>query len=588
MKTTRRVGTMTALILCGVAGTALAAPVVYNLGVMPGGTYSAQGVVSGDGNTVTGRGDTTVSSGSPVRPFRWVLPGPMQVVPLTTPGEGKGIGFNGQHVVGHTVGFPVLPFRWTLSSGFTSLHLLPGGTNGFAKGTSSNSAASVGYGNSTNGSRAIRWNSAGTPLDLGILAGATSTTVPGSFAFGISADGAIVVGTADWMPGVSHAFRWNAPVGPMISLGTLPGGYIARAVAVSTNNSTIAGYSDTTGSVGAPRAFRLKAPTPMQNLGVIAGSGGSPTIYTAALSGNGSRVVGRSYDSTFGNRAWIWMGSTGMLALRAHVASLGGNVTGWTFEEADGISTDGTSVSGSGTFNGQARAFLIKGLPCLDPTSSWFPDTAPPLGICADPAWPVGSGPALPGATASATIDSDGSDPLEHAWFVTIGPPAGTPPLPITGPIFTDAQTGLTFSVEGWTTPTITISNLRPGPQPPEVWLGGTVSNPCGNVATTLRAIQISGVCALGPTRCNPADIADDSGMPLTLPPGQTGGPNNGVTEGDYNLFFATFFDAGLACDIANDDGSALPPFGTLTTNNGVTEGDYNLFFGIFFEGCAL
>ena len=31
----------------------------------------------------------------------------------------------------------------------------------------------------------------------------------------------------------------------------------------------------------------------------------------------------------------------------------------------------------------------------------------------------------------------------------------------------------------------------------------------------------------------------------------------------------------------------ALAPFGTLQTNNGVTEGDYNLFFSIFFDGCS-
>ncbi len=86
-------------------------------------------------------------------------------------------------------------------------------------------------------------------------------------------------------------------------------------------------------------------------------------------------------------------------------------------------------------------------------------------------------------------------------------------------------------------------------------------------------------------SRCTPADISFDDGSPLP-PVGQPGGVNNGVTEGDYNLFFAQFFDAGSATDIANDDGSPLPPFGPLTTNNGVTEGDYNLFFSIFFDGC--
>ncbi len=92
--------------------------------------------------------------------------------------------------------------------------------------------------------------------------------------------------------------------------------------------------------------------------------------------------------------------------------------------------------------------------------------------------------------------------------------------------------------------------------------------------------------------RCNPADIAYDTGAPL--PPTGNAGPgltNNGTTEADYNLFFATFFDAGPACDIADDQGTPLPPFGSggiaPAVNNGVTEGDYNLFFSIFFDGCA-
>jgi hypothetical protein len=86
-------------------------------------------------------------------------------------------------------------------------------------------------------------------------------------------------------------------------------------------------------------------------------------------------------------------------------------------------------------------------------------------------------------------------------------------------------------------------------------------------------------------SRCSAADIAFDDGSPLP-PVGIPGGTNNGVTEGDYNLFFANFFDALPVCDIANDDGSPLPPFGTLDTNNGVTEADYNLFFAIYFDGC--
>ena len=109
-----------------------------------------------------------------------------------------------------------------------------------------------------------------------------------------------------------------------------------------------------------------------------------------------------------------------------------------------------------------------------------------------------------------------------------------------------------------------------------------------GTAGATVERLAITGVEAVDSSpRCNPADIAFDDGSALP-PVGVSGADNNGVTEADYNLFFAQFFDAGAACDIANDNGSPLPPFGVLDTNNGVTEGDYNLFFSIFFDGCAL
>jgi hypothetical protein len=127
-------------------------------------------------------------------------------------------------------------------------------------------------------------------------------------------------------------------------------------------------------------------------------------------------------------------------------------------------------------------------------------------------------------------------------------------------------------------TTTLILTNVGPGDAGSYDCL---VSAGCSPATSTAASLAIENC------RCNPADIASDDGQPLP-PIGAPGSGNNGVTEGDYNLFFATFFDAGLACDIANDDGSPLPPFGIFDTNNGVTEGDYNLFFAIFFDGCAL
>ncbi len=97
---------------------------------------------------------------------------------------------------------------------------------------------------------------------------------------------------------------------------------------------------------------------------------------------------------------------------------------------------------------------------------------------------------------------------------------------------------------------------------------------------------------AVTPRRCSPVDIANDQGEAIhnysAIPNPVV--PNNGLSEGDYNLFFSVFFDAGAPADIASDSGELLPPFGnggtTTSPNNGVTEADYNVFFSLFFNGC--
>ncbi len=90
---------------------------------------------------------------------------------------------------------------------------------------------------------------------------------------------------------------------------------------------------------------------------------------------------------------------------------------------------------------------------------------------------------------------------------------------------------------------------------------------------------QLGPVCASALSR-PPTDIASDDGAPL--PNDNT---NNGVTEGDYNCFFSSFFGdtalIRLPADIADDAGVPLPSSGT---NNGVTEGDYNCFFSTYFQ----
>ncbi len=177
-----------------------------------------------------------------------------------------------------------------------------------------------------------------------------------------------------------------------------------------------------------------------------------------------------------------------------------------------------------------------------------------------------------------------------YTWQIqTSAPPnenwqnLGSAPAPITCP---GGGTGTAYASPA-NAPNVSIGVGGCAGAPGRVWpIRCIVTAPCGGLTSSTATLTITAA------RCNAADIAYDSGD--ALPPTGVCDPNlvnNGVTEGDYNLFFATFFDAGPACDIADDQSTPLPPFGTggiaPAVNNGVTEGDYNLFFAIYFDGCA-
>jgi uncharacterized repeat protein (TIGR01451 family) len=121
----------------------------------------------------------------------------------------------------------------------------------------------------------------------------------------------------------------------------------------------------------------------------------------------------------------------------------------------------------------------------------------------------------------------------------------------------------------------------------PTATLVSTLTQSGAGGTVDLVSVNVGG--AVSP-RCSPADVAYDDSAPLP-PAGAPGGVNNGVTEGDYNFFFANYFNADPRCDIADDAGQPLPPFGPggipPFVNNGVTEADYNVFFGTYFNGCA-
>ena len=120
----------------------------------------------------------------------------------------------------------------------TDLGTLSGGSESYAFGVSADGSVVVGYSNTTALSdRAFRWTRAGGMTDLGVLSGGSE-----SFAKGVSADGAVVVGYGDSTAG-ERAFRWTS-AGGMTDLGTLSGGSESYAYGVSADGSVVVGESD--------------------------------------------------------------------------------------------------------------------------------------------------------------------------------------------------------------------------------------------------------------------------------------------------------------------------------------------------------
>jgi probable HAF family extracellular repeat protein len=109
--------------------------------------------------------------------------------------------------------------------------------------------------------------------DLGTLGGS------GSAAYGVSADGAVVVGWARNAAGQLRAFRWTAS-GGMQDLGTL-GGRESIAYGVSADGAVVVGWAEI--AYWQLRAFRWTASGGMEDLN---------TTYASLLT-NGSYLVKR-------------------------------------------------------------------------------------------------------------------------------------------------------------------------------------------------------------------------------------------------------------------------------------------------------
>ena len=285
-------------------------------------------------------------------------------LPVGEPGsQAWGISANGGVIVGSgRSSYQPEAFRWTISGGMVGLGFLPGAFDSRAYAASADGSAIVGK----SGSEAFLWTSGGGMVGLGTP----------SEAFGISADGSVIVG------GVSdnssyrgnQAFRWTSDAG-MVGLGDLynvPGIWDSIAFGVSADGGAVVGSSG--GSLFSyVQAFLWTSDGGMVGLGYL--PGGQHQSNASAVSAGGSVVVGSSLTAASGDpEAFVWTESQGMLRLLDVLVANGATgLMGFTLVNANAISADGQWVAGYGINpNGGGEAFLANISPVPVPPAVWL------------------------------------------------------------------------------------------------------------------------------------------------------------------------------------------------------------------------
>ena len=282
-------------------------------------------------------------------------------------------------------------FRWTLSDGRVDEGLSPELTrfNTF-NAVSSDGSVVAGYGASGTHSHAMRYAGPGTYRDLGVITGHNN-----SEAFGLSADGSIVVGQSTFYDTrgnllASSAFRWTESGGMQSLTSTYSAAY-----GVSADGNTVVGEIRDLSGIN---AFRWTAggglqvlpalTSPASSYAYAVSSDGSTTVGSSgnfgaiwrdgssiavsspgivgaisfhAVSGNGSVAAGYAFAGTTGFAATVWTPGTGAMYLSDYLAANGVAIpAGVNLYECTGVSADGRTFVGwtGSSSQGGAQAFV--------------------------------------------------------------------------------------------------------------------------------------------------------------------------------------------------------------------------------------
>lgn len=237
------------------------------------------------------------------------------VLPNNESSRANGISGDGSIVVGQCEVGPSgnntfgVAFRWTQSTGMQALpHLRPGGSLTQARAISRDGSTIVGL-SQTGGIfgpiEAFSWTQGGGMVPLPGLPGAPFSR---GEANAVNADGSVIVGSAPDENGFTRAVKWTSA--GVESLGTLPGEFSLRAMAVSDDGQVIGGSTGLDGY------------------------------------------------------AFVWTPSTGMIWLSDHLASSGVVVPPeWRLRYVHSISGDGLTFAGEAVSDAGVRQGFVATVP---------------------------------------------------------------------------------------------------------------------------------------------------------------------------------------------------------------------------------
>jgi uncharacterized membrane protein len=191
---------------------------VIGIGYLPGGSFSIAEAANADGTVIVGQS----SSGFYTEPFRWTSSGgmaPLQLVDGTQiNGYANDVTADGSVVVGY--GYFTNPysdsFRWSEAGGLVKLDPPPGSLGSFASGVSNNGAIIVGSYETATGIAPFVWTAAQGMRDLqSLLVNDYGLDLSGwklTFGSGISSDGSVLVGWGIDPQGKQQGWRVELPI----------------------------------------------------------------------------------------------------------------------------------------------------------------------------------------------------------------------------------------------------------------------------------------------------------------------------------------------------------------------------------------